>query len=717
MNLLAAANYDPAVAVSKATTSLIAMTAFDTTNLRLAFTIPSHGMVTVKMTCVHHGSTTTAQVLLGCLEGATVRGRAPVTSNLLGTAVATTRTKLEASFTLTGLTPGAVNWDAAYGVEIVASANGAIKYGGPNNTTTDDAFGGFNFEIWDPQPQTTTAQLIIDSSGRAAADMRAISTDATAADNAESFFDGTGYAGTNNVMPTTTTVTNMVTANVTQISGDSAAADNLESYTDGTTPMPVNATQISGDATAADNAEAFFDGTGYAGTNNVIPTVTTTTNVTTVNGLAANVITAASIATGAIDADAIADGAIDAATFAAGAINNAAMSIDGSELTAIPWNAAWDAEVQSEVQDALEANNLDHLVKIAVDTDFATTVHLNSVIGHLADNGTAATFDRTTDSLEALQAEHDVTQGKIDTVDDFLDTEVAAILADTNELQTDWTDGGRLDLLIDAIKAKTDNLPADPADESNILAAIAGVQSDTNDIQTRLPAALSGDGFIKADLKSIDDETTDGSNATLNLKKLRIVNNSGTAIYAESTGGNGAGMQLIGASTSHGLNINGGAGGSGINVIGGTGAGGHAISVYHPGNGTGIDISADNGVAVNIFSSIAEGLFIEGTTNGLTVYGDGGDAVQLNATGGKSINAPQDIALPSGDLDDQLQAIDNAVDTEVAAIKMETDKIASIKAKTDSLTFTNANQVDANVQAINDTNVTGNGSSQPWGPA
>lgn len=34
------------------------------------------------------------------------------------------------------------------------------------------------------------------------------------------------------------------------------------------------------------------------------------------------------------------------------------------------------------------------------------------------------------------------------------------IIADTNELQTDWTDGGRLDLLIDAIKAKTDNQPA-----------------------------------------------------------------------------------------------------------------------------------------------------------------------------------------------------------------------------------------------------------------
>ncbi|NLA87358.1 MAG: hypothetical protein GX847_08795 [Clostridiales bacterium] len=42
-------------------------------------------------------------------------------------------------------------------------------------------------------------------------------------------------------------------------------------------------------------------------------------------------------------------------------------------------------------------------------------------------------------------------------------SETAAIVTDTNELQTDLTNGGRLDLLVDAIKAKTDNLPASPA--------------------------------------------------------------------------------------------------------------------------------------------------------------------------------------------------------------------------------------------------------------
>jgi hypothetical protein len=56
----------------------------------------------------------------------------------------------------------------------------------------------------------------------------------------------------------------------------------------------VDVTAISGDTVAADNAESFFDGTGYAGTNNVIPIVST------VNGLAANVLTAEAIATDAI---------------------------------------------------------------------------------------------------------------------------------------------------------------------------------------------------------------------------------------------------------------------------------------------------------------------------------------------------------------------------------------------------------------------------------
>lgn len=42
--------------------------------------------------------------------------------------------------------------------------------------------------------------------------------------------------------------------------------------------------------------------------------------------------------------------------------------------------------------------------------------------------------------------------------------------------------------------------------------------------------------------------------------------------------------------------------------------------------------------------------------------------------------------------------------------------LSATKAQTDKLTFTTANQVDANVQYINDTQLLGNGGVTPWGP-
>jgi len=61
------------------------------------------------------------------------------------------------------------------------------------------------------------------------------------------------------------------------------------------------------------------------------------------------------------------------------------------------------AAIKAEVVAALADIKLDHLLNIAVDTDWATTVHLDSVIGHMTDIGTLATFSRTTDALEAIR--------------------------------------------------------------------------------------------------------------------------------------------------------------------------------------------------------------------------------------------------------------------------------------------------------------------------
>jgi hypothetical protein len=146
--LLGAKLYDPTTAVSKATTSALAMTAIDTTNLRIAFTVPTNGAVLVRLGGTIHGATTFPQILLGVLEGSTVRGRTAPSGFLAGTALATTFMPVEALFVVSGLTSGAaLTWDAAYGVETLVASTG-LKYGGPNNTTANDAFGGFRFEVW-----------------------------------------------------------------------------------------------------------------------------------------------------------------------------------------------------------------------------------------------------------------------------------------------------------------------------------------------------------------------------------------------------------------------------------------------------------------------------------------------------------------------------------------------------------------------------------------
>jgi hypothetical protein len=87
----------------------------------------------------------------------------------------------------------------------------------------------------------------------------------------------------------------------------------------------------------------------------------------------------------------------------------------------------------------------------------------NSIIARLASKSATAdwdTYNQTTDSLEAAtdrvvaMAASRTLQEVIDEVQ-FVGGQTTDILADTNELQTDWADGGRLDLLVDAILADT----------------------------------------------------------------------------------------------------------------------------------------------------------------------------------------------------------------------------------------------------------------------
>src|SRR6266566_7624413 len=70
-------------------------------------------------------------------------------------------------------------------------------------------------------------------------------------------------------------------------------------------------------------------------------------------------------------------------------------------------------------------------------------------------------------------------------------------------------------------------------------------------------------GGTPANVVQIDGNATSGNNATLNLKKLNIINNAGDAIVASSTGSNGNGIAASGNGTGNGINGQGGATGNG----------------------------------------------------------------------------------------------------------------------------------------------------------
>lgn len=113
----------------------------------------------------------------------------------------------------------------------------------------------------------------------------------------------------------------------------------------------------------------------------------------------------------------------------------------------------------------------------------------------------------------------------INTVDDFLDTEIAAIKAKTDNLPTDPADAsdiaaafavtnGKIDVVDDfldteiaAIKAQTDLLPSDPADQSLVIAA-------TNAIMTRLGTPVAD---VSTDIAAIKTETASIKAKTDNL--------------------------------------------------------------------------------------------------------------------------------------------------------------------------------------------------------
>ena len=122
-------------------------------------------------------------------------------------------------------------------------------------------------------------------------------------------------------------------------------------------------------------------------------------------------------------------------------------------------------------------------VDIVAVTGSAVGLQVDATGYALLPTATQASIDAIeTDTSTTLQAELDAIQAAVITnaagVDIAADiiamkAETALIVADTGELQTDWADGGRLDVIQDAIKVVTDALTSGGA--TNLALSAAGI--------------------------------------------------------------------------------------------------------------------------------------------------------------------------------------------------------------------------------------------------
>lgn len=339
---------------------------------------------------------------------------------------------------------------------------------------------------------------------------------------------------------------------------------------------------LSGDTTAADNAESFFDGTGYAGTNNVIPLVTTTTNLTN-NLTAANVWAAATRTLTALDED---DTTLD---------------------------------IDTTIRSALGL----------VDNDLGT---------------------------------------RLDTIDGNVDS----ILADTNELQTDWVNGGRLDLILDARASQTSVDTIDGIVDSILLdTAEIGAAGAGLTALASASALATVDSNVDA-IKVITDELgdtleDDGGTYRFTANALEQAPTGGSAPTA---------ADIADAVWEELLTDHSGTTGSTAEALGAAGSAGDPWATALPGAyGSG---SAGKIIGDNINATISS---------------------RASQTSVDDVPTNAELATALGTADDATLSAISAVDAKIDIIDTNVD---SVKSKTDSLTFTTANRVDSTAITVSD---------------
>lgn len=350
----------------------------------------------------------------------------------------------------------------------------------------------------------------------------------------------TAYNGTTKVATVVpnwaTNPDNTSTFAVLPVGASSVIAINNVAVSTTTAQLGVNVVQISADATAADNLETAFDDTAGPvrwtgiidqGTAQAVAAGTITLRAAAAfanNELAGNMVRVVSATTGAGQTRRIASnvGATDVVTLDA----NWTTTPTGTVVYQImPETGESAAAIRAAV--GLASANLDTQLDA-----LPTNAELATALGTADDAVLAAVAALNNISAAQVNAEVDTaiadaglaTAANLAVVAGYLDTEIAAILADTNELQTDWANGGRLDLILDArasqtsvddiptnaelatalgtaddavlaqialVKAQTDLIPSDPADASVIAGRFDTLDTSIADLPTNAELAVA----------------------------------------------------------------------------------------------------------------------------------------------------------------------------------------------------------------------------------
>jgi hypothetical protein len=213
---------------------------------------------------------------------------------------------------------------------------------------------------------------------------------------------------------------------------------------------------------------------------------------------------------------------------------------DFAIVTADYWDSKYAAVVlgQAGAQAAIVANNLDHLCKTATAAaDMTTEITDNTILSRVLGNGDTSTFVPSTDGLHAMAYDmlnfatlDEVGVALRDTpigtaAADSVGAAIANALADTDELQAEWVDGGRLDLILDIIAADTTtDIPA------TITTMQGNVTSILEDTGTTIPATLAGAATTDDVAVAVRDKAIAGAAASsVGAAIASILDDTGTA--------------------------------------------------------------------------------------------------------------------------------------------------------------------------------------------